>query len=613
MKQLYALVGIIAGLILGTTFAANAATILFPSGGGTGTSTNPTYGQLLVGNASGTYTLTATSSLGISSSGGTGTVSTSTHETSGFLSYFTSNSATPALLGQVATTTLTFSSFPANLSATMGALVGGSSATWTWWGLATTSQPASSNLLVSNGGQGVFGVATSTLSASSPLTGSFTQIGSGGSLGCTTASSGVGGCLSNTAFDTFNLKQAPGFQISTTSSIGISKLAYFTGVSGTVLGGVATTSVSCSSGASCTSFTTIGASPITITAPGTFSWTPATNYGAAANSTSTPIWFTAGLQASTTANYFAGLTIDNALAGDALTQYGAANHEWVTGAKSSDFTFRISSSTTLGTSDALTIDKNLKVSIPGSLSIASLTGLALMTSGAVTAYGGATCTNQALTALSASGSATCSSVTDSFLSGAIGIAHGGTATTTATTNGVVYADGSKLTEDPAKLSFGGVFFGISSSTPNFSLSVGTGNSAFYVSTSTGKIVGYDSTNGWNGRISPTHSFVLGTGTTTTWTASTTGSAYSPFLVMPFAGTLRQVRCALDASFLGVNVQVNGSNATPSYFVASTTVGTVAFTAGNTFTAGQKILANFGTTTTATATQANCTFDITETP
>ena len=161
--------------------------------------------------------------------------------------------------------------------------------------------------------------------------------------------------------------------------------------------------------------------------------------------------------------------------------------------------------------------------------------------------------------------------------------------------------------------FGNGNVGVASSTPIFSLSVGTGNSAFYISTSTGKIVGYDSTNAWNGRISPTRSFVLGTGTTTAWTASTTGSVYSPYLIMPFAGTLRQVRCATDASFLGVNVVVNGSNATPSYFVGSTTVGTVGFTAGNTFSAGQKILTNFGTTTTATATAINCTFDVTETP
>ncbi len=41
------------------------ATILFPSGGGTGTSTNPTYGKILVGTSGGVYQLQATSTLGI--------------------------------------------------------------------------------------------------------------------------------------------------------------------------------------------------------------------------------------------------------------------------------------------------------------------------------------------------------------------------------------------------------------------------------------------------------------------------------------------------------------------------------------------------------------------
>ena len=46
------------GNLLGGTF-------LFPSGGGTGTSTPPSLGQMLVGNSSGTYSLKSTSSLGI--------------------------------------------------------------------------------------------------------------------------------------------------------------------------------------------------------------------------------------------------------------------------------------------------------------------------------------------------------------------------------------------------------------------------------------------------------------------------------------------------------------------------------------------------------------------
>lgn len=171
-------------------------------------------------------------------------------------------------------------------------------------------------------------------------------------------------------------------------------------------------------------------------------------------------------------------------------------------------------------------------------------------------------------------------------------------------------------------------YGIGTSTPYSKLSVWGGDTsantrAFEVTNSAsttllslqnnGELVGTDATNNFTGRISPTHSFALTTGTTTTWTASTTGTAYSPFVLAPYSGTLKQAYCATDASFLGVNVQVNGSNATPSYFVASTTVGNVLFTAGNTFTKGQKLLMNVGTTTTASTQSITCNFDVTETP
>lgn len=73
MKKLLAFI-ILFGAINFTSIV-HAATVLFPVGGGTGTSTAPTYGQLLVGNSSGTYTLTATSSLGITGSGSWATTS----------------------------------------------------------------------------------------------------------------------------------------------------------------------------------------------------------------------------------------------------------------------------------------------------------------------------------------------------------------------------------------------------------------------------------------------------------------------------------------------------------------------------------------------------------
>src|SRR3990167_3977766 len=78
-----------------------------PSQGGTGISTAPTYGQILVGNQGGTYNLTATSSLGILSGGSTNSLTywTSSSElgatTSPTINYLTAtdNSATSTFAG----------------------------------------------------------------------------------------------------------------------------------------------------------------------------------------------------------------------------------------------------------------------------------------------------------------------------------------------------------------------------------------------------------------------------------------------------------------------------------------------------------------------------------
>lgn len=69
-----AIILIIFGFVLFQNKIGNVfgATYCFPQQGCTGTSTAPTYGQLLVGNSGGTYTLTATSSLGITATGGGG-------------------------------------------------------------------------------------------------------------------------------------------------------------------------------------------------------------------------------------------------------------------------------------------------------------------------------------------------------------------------------------------------------------------------------------------------------------------------------------------------------------------------------------------------------------
>lgn len=66
----------------------------------------------------------------------------------------------------------------------------------------------SSNLLYGAGTNPVQTVGTSTLTASSPLTGSFTHVGTTGSLGCQVASGSQAGCLASADFTTFNNKQS---------------------------------------------------------------------------------------------------------------------------------------------------------------------------------------------------------------------------------------------------------------------------------------------------------------------------------------------------------------------------------------------------------------------
>jgi hypothetical protein len=54
----------ILALVLGNGNTLGGTSIIMASQGGTGTSTKPTAGQVLMGNASGTYSVVATSSLG---------------------------------------------------------------------------------------------------------------------------------------------------------------------------------------------------------------------------------------------------------------------------------------------------------------------------------------------------------------------------------------------------------------------------------------------------------------------------------------------------------------------------------------------------------------------
>lgn len=198
------------GLFFGSFALAGAVSIFNVQQGGTGVGTF-TSSRLLYGNGTNALSSVATTSatctgsasctaftvigstpISISASGGSGgsgTVSTSTNETAGTLSYWTSNSATPALLGKVATTSLTATS-PLSLSQAIS-VIGGSASVLT---VATTttslfSGTAGQVLAFLNGGW--TGAATTTFTA--PL------VYSGGAVSLTTSGAWTGNAGTATA------------------------------------------------------------------------------------------------------------------------------------------------------------------------------------------------------------------------------------------------------------------------------------------------------------------------------------------------------------------------------------------------------------------------------
>lgn len=361
----------------------------------------------------------------------------------------------------------------------------------------------------------------------------------------------------------------------------------------------ATTSVACSGTVSCSGFDVLGNSPITITGASSGSAPVATS--SAETSGRVPFWTSTAATPALLSGGVSGFTWDS-------------TNNRLTATNASTTALTVGSGTGLAQLTA------------GTISAYGSTGLVLTTSGVAAAYAGTSCTNQFPRSLSASGVATCATVSSGDVSLANLTATDGTLTFSGTYNGsTARTIGLNLSSTNNWLTA----IAVGTTTPWGALSVSTTTSQntlplFVVGSSTnsniplqvngfGKTVGNDQVNSFVGVLSPTHRLVLSTGTTTAWTASTTNSAYSPFITAPFSGTVRQVYCLTDASFVGVNIQVNGSNIAPSYFVASTTPGVVPFTSGNTFTRGQKILANFGTTTTATTLEVSCTLDFTETP
>src|SRR3990167_9641093 len=223
----------------------------------------------------------------------------------------------------------------------------------------------------------------------------------------------VTGLTTDKTFSFPNTTGTLGIGVSTTSS----RLAYWGGNSG--LYSVATNTVSCSGSTSCTSFTAIGGSPITISSTGggsDFPFIPTTNFGQLANSTSTQLW----------------------LRGSPISL-----------SASSTSVFDYASTTAL--------------TVTGSIYLTPITSALVITGtdGLIAEYGGAAaCTNQFVTALSALGATICASINNDQWSGTdLSVANGGTGASTLT--GVLVGAGTNAIVGSTTLS---TFYGGTGST-----------------------------------------------------------------------------------------------------------------------------------------------------
>jgi hypothetical protein len=188
----------------------------------------------------------------------------------------------------------------------------------------------------------------------------------------------------------------------------------------------------------------------------------------------------------------------------------------------------------------------------------------------------------------------------------VSVGLGGTgASSFSTSNGIVSVGATSLTSYSGYTLTSTGLTAANASTTQLS----SGTNTFYVAPS-GHTTAKDTVNNWSGVLSPTHSFVVGLATSTTWIATTTSPwDFNAGMTSPWTGTIENAVCSTDVGTVTGVIKVGG---TAIKYI--TGVGTTPATTTVSATINKGAAFQFDAGNPASSPKAvRCTINVVETP